>query len=650
VLVGSALVERAMSWQDRLRLVVEQLVRATAGKLTAEAARARFATELEALHQGRLESRAAAHSAAEDAGAAVLALQRSQLEELRSLTSPPRIIRESLGLVYALLRPSEQVESVEHVSWDELVSLLPFSELNRRLEDFKGVSDMMLMTIPAVRSILDELPSLETLSSERAPTSKAAPARKTQAATAKGRCASGAVAHLLGGQVRGVGGTPRHGKIVGSSSDDLDRCDAGSASLLAVLRGESAFHIADVAPLSPPTGVLLGWAVSRLRRLAVELPPRQKEAEAERELARQKGDAERDLEKFSKAEDDLSAKMLALQEQIGQSDAGGSNGMSGGSSAEGVLRESYVRFSKGGAMLSSLAARAVAGLVETMRRTPILAIVVEGRVAADENAELAGRRAQAVAKYLRSQGIAASRLSAVALDPPAPESATQSPCVTFSEAVLLAPEDAVLFPACGDALVPEAKAALADAAAAMAEVPFLHLRVEGHTDAAPMWLGNMALSEGRANRVLNHLAELGVPKHRLTAAGCGEERPRDLGDEFVKDDGEEGRAADRRVVLQVLAAETAAAMRRSPPSGTHSAESLLPLALAASGLGPRLGPCLRHVAAGTLRNWGASWAGQLVKTAILAPEGTRPSTAGPAPSSFLPTTPARDGRPPLLGR
>lgn len=633
-----------MSWQDRLRVVIEQLVTATAGRLTADAARARFTTELEALHRHQLESRAAAQSAAEVAGAAVLALQRSQLEELRSLTSPPRIIREALGLVYALLRPSEQAESVEHISWDEIVALLHFSELNRRLEDFEDVSDTMLMTIPAVRNILDELPSLETLSGERIQSTHG-PSRKTQAASAGRRCASGAVAQLLGAQVRGVGTTPRHGKIIGSSFDDVDRCDAGSASLLAVLRGDSAFHIADVAPLSPPTGVLLGWAVSRLRRLALQLPPRQKEAEAERELVRQKSDAERDADSCSKMEADLSDKVLTLQDEIGQTDTSNSIGTTAGVSAVGVLRESYVRFSKGGALLSSMASRALVALVECLRQKPSLSIVVEGRVAAEENAELATRRAQAVAKYLRSQGITSSRLSVIAFDAPAPESPIQSPCVTFSEAILLAPEDALLFPACGDALTAEAKAVLSDVAALINAVPFLHLRVEGHTDSEPMWLGNMALSEGRAERVAGHLVQLGVPRDHLQTVGCGEERPRDSGDERAKE--EEGREPDRRVIIQVLAAETSALMRNPPHSAGSLAESLLPLALVASGLGPQLGSCLRHVAAGALRAKGVNWASQLSKTAILAPELSRPSSAI---SSITPPTPARDGRPPLLGR
>lgn len=107
------------------------------------------------------------------------------------------------------------------------------------------------------------------------------------------------------------------------------------------------------------------------------------------------------------------------------------------------------------------------------------------------------------------------------------------------------------------------------------------LRVEGHTDDVPIhsvaFPSNWELSAARAAAVLRLFVGDGVDPDRLSVVGYGPYRPlRDNGDD-------EGRAANRRVVLVVLAAPAGAA------PGDPAPAPAFPSALAADG-GARVPP------------------------------------------------------------
>jgi chemotaxis protein MotB len=98
------------------------------------------------------------------------------------------------------------------------------------------------------------------------------------------------------------------------------------------------------------------------------------------------------------------------------------------------------------------------------------------------------------------------------------------------------------------------------------------LAVEGHTDDRPIstsrYPSNWELSTSRATSVLRYLNEVhGFAGRRLTAAGYGDERP--IGDNQLA----EGRAANRRVELVVLADVTLPAVPDLPGTATEGAQS-----------------------------------------------------------------------------
>ncbi|MCW5724407.1 MAG: peptidoglycan -binding protein [Maricaulaceae bacterium] len=74
------------------------------------------------------------------------------------------------------------------------------------------------------------------------------------------------------------------------------------------------------------------------------------------------------------------------------------------------------------------------------------------------------------------------------------------------------------------------------------------IRIDGHTDPVPIRVGfesNWHLSAARAISVVNYFESLGVPSHRLLAAGFGEHRP------IVQGRSEEANARNRRIELKL---------------------------------------------------------------------------------------------------
>ena len=80
---------------------------------------------------------------------------------------------------------------------------------------------------------------------------------------------------------------------------------------------------------------------------------------------------------------------------------------------------------------------------------------------------------------------------------------------------------------------------------ALSESADARVRVSGHTDSTGAEIYNQALSERRANAVVEYLVSLGVSRSRLDPTGAGESQP--VTDNATRD----GRARNRRVELEV---------------------------------------------------------------------------------------------------
>ncbi len=95
-----------------------------------------------------------------------------------------------------------------------------------------------------------------------------------------------------------------------------------------------------------------------------------------------------------------------------------------------------------------------------------------------------------------------------------------------------------------DELTEESQAALADDAESVRRNPDMKVEVAGHTDSSGAEAYNMALSQRRAQSVVDYLVAQGVSAANLTAKGYGESSP------IADNSTAEGRARNRRVELR----------------------------------------------------------------------------------------------------
>ncbi|WP_368562961.1 OmpA family protein [Pseudoxanthomonas sp. UTMC 1351] len=95
-----------------------------------------------------------------------------------------------------------------------------------------------------------------------------------------------------------------------------------------------------------------------------------------------------------------------------------------------------------------------------------------------------------------------------------------------------------------DRLRPEADEQIVQIAELLNQDRRLSIQVIGHTDGQGSESSNVALSERRAQRVVDRLNDLGVDHARLRARGLGESMP------VASNDSEEGRALNRRVEIR----------------------------------------------------------------------------------------------------
>ncbi len=117
------------------------------------------------------------------------------------------------------------------------------------------------------------------------------------------------------------------------------------------------------------------------------------------------------------------------------------------------------------------------------------------------------------------------------------------------EGLVISLADTQFFAAGATALESSARAAIAEVAELLKELPN-HIRVEGHTDdlpvRSPSLPSNWHLSTSRAVAVLRELERAEIPSHRLSASGFADQRP------LVSNKTPQGRRMNRRVDLVIL--------------------------------------------------------------------------------------------------
>jgi len=276
------------------------------------------------------------------------------------------------------------------------------------------------------------------------------------------------------------------------------------------------------------------------------------------------------------------------------------------SSVDVVVRE-RITFAQGSVQMSSIATRAVQGVVNIMRGTADVKICVEGHCSAHEADSLGTRRANAVLEHLVTQGVPRHRLRAAGFGSAFPEghrsgSSSSSSRVEFSVIQEISINGVVQFSPCSDQLTSSSKPLLDRVAALLIARPCLHVRIEGHTDNAPNWgCSNQELSEGRARNVVEYLASQGVVADQLVAVGCGEALPR------AANRSREDRARNRRVEFHVLQQETIQGLKELRVRDGVGAAALLQLARTATGTCVKLPLPIRLAAADLLMRFHADW-------------------------------------------
>ena len=123
----------------------------------------------------------------------------------------------------------------------------------------------------------------------------------------------------------------------------------------------------------------------------------------------------------------------------------------------------------------------------------------------------------------------------------------------------LASETTVNFGFNKDKLTPEAKEALDKLASEKANMKRFVVAVEGFTDKTGSQDYNSALSQRRANAVVNYLVtQHNIPLYRIYTVGLGSQKPADEGK------GREARSKNRRVEVKIFTADQAMASSAAP--------------------------------------------------------------------------------------
>src|SRR6185312_11694561 len=162
------------------------------------------------------------------------------------------------------------------------------------------------------------------------------------------------------------------------------------------------------------------------------------------------------------------------------------------------------------------------------------------------------------------------------------------------------------------------------------------IRVEGHTDNKPIktvaFYSNWELSAARAGSVVRVLQSRGVNPERLAVIGYGEQRP------VQSNDTEQGRNANRRVVVVILSTEL---QRKADPADQSGVTN--PVAPATTPVAPAGGTAATTTAILTPATAPAGSAAATTGAPVLAGSA---SAAG-APTSAASAAPAAAVRAPL---
>jgi chemotaxis protein MotB len=133
----------------------------------------------------------------------------------------------------------------------------------------------------------------------------------------------------------------------------------------------------------------------------------------------------------------------------------------------------------------------------------------------------------------------------------------------------------ILFPSGSAQLNPSSTDVIQRLGAALAPFPN-SIRVEGHTDNKPIktvsFYSNWELSAARAGSVVRVLQSRGVAPERLAVIGYGEQRP------VQSNDTEQGRNANRRVVVVILSTELQRQKAGDDPSSGATPPAPAPIA------------------------------------------------------------------------
>lgn len=108
----------------------------------------------------------------------------------------------------------------------------------------------------------------------------------------------------------------------------------------------------------------------------------------------------------------------------------------------------------------------------------------------------------------------------------------------------------ILFGSGSASLSKDGKAAIAEVARLLADIPDRKFQVEGHTDNVPIstaqYPSNWELASSRAINVIRAMIDAGMPKDRISAASFGDSRP------SQPNDSPEGKAANRRIEISIV--------------------------------------------------------------------------------------------------
>lgn len=150
---------------------------------------------------------------------------------------------------------------------------------------------------------------------------------------------------------------------------------------------------------------------------------------------------------------------------------------------------------------------------------------------------IVGKYMDKQAKEIEEEVPGATVETTTTTDPETGETVTESINVTFASGVL--------FEFNSSALTVSSRAELDRMAGVMNRYPDTDITIEGHTDSKGTDDYNMKLSQQRAASVSDYLAQDGIDRNRMITRGFGESQP------VASNDTEEGRAANRRVILGI---------------------------------------------------------------------------------------------------